>query len=92
LGTTFSDGMGWVAQLAVPRDMRGRGIGSALLAEAMHRRLTGGATQLGLGVSAANPDALRLYERLGFRIDREWMAYRTTSGASGEPTTSVRVT
>lgn len=76
LGKTFSDGMGWISQLAVPRDLRGRGLGSALLAEALRRRLDGGASQLGLGVSAANPSALRLYEGVGFAIDREWMAYR----------------
>jgi len=76
LGKTFSDGMGWVSQVAVARDQQGRGIGSALLTEAFQRRLSAGATQIGLGVSAANPDALRLYQRLGLEIDREWMAYR----------------
>jgi GNAT superfamily N-acetyltransferase len=84
LGKTFSGGMGWVSQLAVAPDQQGRGLGSALLAEALRRRLDGGATQLGLGVSAANPDALRLYERLGFRIDREWMAFR--AGRRSDPT------
>ncbi|MFI5049739.1 MAG: GNAT family N-acetyltransferase [Gaiellales bacterium] len=79
LGTTFSDGTGWVSQLAVVRDQQGRGIGSALLTEAFQRRLGAGATQVGLGVSAANPHALRLYQRLGLEIDREWMAYRPTA-------------
>ena len=76
LGKTFSDGTGWVSQVAVARDQQGRGIGSALLTEAFRRRLGAGATQIGLGVSAANPHALRLYQRLGLEIDREWMAYR----------------
>jgi GNAT superfamily N-acetyltransferase len=76
LGKTFSDGTGWVAQLAVPRDQQGRGLGTALLAEAFGRRVAAGATQLGLGVSAANADALRLYQRLGLTIDREWMVHR----------------
>ena len=76
LGKTFSDGTGWASQVAVARDQQGRGIGSALLTEAFRRRLSAGATQIGLGVSAANPDALRLYQRLGLEIDREWMAYR----------------
>jgi ribosomal protein S18 acetylase RimI-like enzyme len=31
---------------------------------------------VGLGVSATNAGALRLYERLGLTIDREWMVYR----------------
>ena len=76
LGKTFSDGTGWVSQLAVASDHRGRGLGTALLAEAFARRLAGGAVRLGLGVSAANPDALRMYLGLGLEIDREWMAYR----------------
>ena len=79
LGTTFSDGTGWVSQVAVVRDQQGRGIGSALLTEAFKRRLDTGATQVGLGVSAENPHALRLYRRLGLEIDREWMAYRPTA-------------
>ena len=80
LGKTFSDGTGWVSQLAVPRDRQGNGLGSALLALAFRRRLEAGASQLGLGVSAANGDALRLYERLGFEVDREWMVHRSLGG------------
>lgn len=76
LGKTFSDGTGWVSQLAVARDHQRRGLGTALVAEAFGRRLAGGAVRLGLGVSAANPDALRMYLTLGLEIDREWMAYR----------------
>jgi mycothiol synthase len=76
MGKVFPDGTGWVAQVAVHRDHQGRGLGSALLAEAFARRVAAGATQVGLGVSATNAGALRLYERLGLTIDREWMVYR----------------
>jgi len=75
LGRTFSDGTGWVSQVAVSRDQQGQGVGRALIIEAFRRRLAGGATRLGLGVSAANQDALRLYLRLGLAIDREWMLH-----------------
>jgi mycothiol synthase len=75
LGKTFSDATGWVAQVAVAPDQQGRGLGSALIAEAFGRRAAAGAQRLGLGVSAANADALRLYRRLGLQIDREWMAF-----------------
>jgi ribosomal protein S18 acetylase RimI-like enzyme len=91
LGKTFSDGTGWVAQVAVPRDQQGRGLGTALLGEAFGRRVSAGATRLGLGVSAANADALRLYESVGLQIDREWLLYRlpdqptTQPDQSGEP-------
>ena len=76
VGKVFPDRTGWVAQVAVHRDQRGRGLGTALLAEAFARRVAAGATQVGLGVSATNPDALRLYRRLGLEIDREWMVHR----------------
>ncbi|MDQ1614808.1 MAG: mycothiol synthase, partial [Actinomycetota bacterium] len=82
LGKVFSDGTGWVSQVAVPRDQQGRGLGSALLAEAFGRRVAAGATQLGLGVSAANTDALRLYRSLGLDVDREWMRYRPTGSTA----------
>ena len=94
LGTTFSDGMGWVSQVAVTPDRQGQGLGSALLVEALRRRLAVGARRLGLGVSAANDDALRLYQRLGFDVDREWVRHRldprrspasARSGAGNQP-------
>ena len=75
LGHTFSDGAGWVAQLAVAEDHRGRGLGRALLLEALRRRVAAGATALGLSVSALNPDALRLYLDVGLVVDREWRTY-----------------
>ncbi|HYN75634.1 MAG TPA: GNAT family N-acetyltransferase, partial [Candidatus Limnocylindria bacterium] len=75
LGRIFSDGTGWVSQVAVPRDLRRRGLGRALILEAFGRRMAAGATGLGLGVSAANVDALRLYLDLGLGVDREWMVF-----------------
>lgn len=75
LGQTFSDGTGWVAQLAVPADLQGQGLGRPLLLEALRRRVAAGATALGLGVSARNPDALRLYLGVGLQVEREWRTY-----------------
>jgi ribosomal protein S18 acetylase RimI-like enzyme len=75
MSRTFSDGAGWVSQLAVARDERGRGLGRALLLEAFGRRLTAGATLLGVGVMATNRGALRLYTDVGLRIEREWQVY-----------------
>jgi ribosomal protein S18 acetylase RimI-like enzyme len=76
LGRTFSDGTGWIAQLAVATDERGNGLGRALLREALRRRCAAGATTLGLAVQADNRGALALYLDTGLRIDREWMEYR----------------
>ena len=75
-GRIFSDGTGWIAQLAVARDERGNGLGRALLLDSLRRRQAGGATALGLQVQADNRNALNLYLDAGLRVDREWMEYR----------------
>lgn len=72
---TFSDGMGWISQLAVAPAERGLGLGRALVSESFRRLVGGGASAVGLGVSAANRGALRLYLGLGLDIDREWMVW-----------------
>jgi len=46
---------------------RGRGTGTALLKAIADWAASGGADRLRLGVLAGNPDAHRLYERLGFQ-------------------------
>jgi mycothiol synthase len=76
IGRQFSDGTGWVAQLAVARDERGRGLGRALLLECMRRQVSGGATTLGLAVIATNRSALQLYLDVGLTVDREWQTFR----------------
>ncbi|KQX69566.1 N-acetyltransferase [Angustibacter sp. Root456] len=88
LGKIFSDGSGWVAQLAVPQELQKQGIGRALLLEAFRRRVAGGAKRLGLGVSAENSHALGLYLGVGLQVDREWRKYRPASSAGA---TSERV-
>ncbi len=73
MGRIFSDGAGWVSQLAVAKSERGRGLGRALLLESLRRRVAAGATLLGLSVQAANRGAIGLYLDVGPRpIDREW--------------------
>ena len=71
-GRIFSDGIGYVQQLAVARAERRQGLGRSLLLAGLGRRLAAGATRLGLSVSAANAGALTLYRSVGLRIDREW--------------------
>jgi mycothiol synthase len=71
----FSDGTGWIAQLAVDRAARGRGLGRALLVTGLERMVTAGATQLGLAVLGENRAALRLYLDVGLRVDREWQSF-----------------
>ncbi|MDT7574370.1 MAG: hypothetical protein QOH17_703, partial [Pseudonocardiales bacterium] len=72
MGRLFSDGAGWVSQLAVAKPERGHGLGRALLLEALRRRMAAGATLLGLSVQGANRGALGLYLSVGLTVDREW--------------------
>ena len=74
----FSDGGGWVPQIAVRNEFKGRGLGRQLLLEAFQRQVAAGASTLGLGVSATNRDALRLYLSVGLTVEREWLAFMPT--------------
>jgi mycothiol synthase len=75
MGRTWDDGTGWISQLATAKDERGRGLGRAMLREALRRRVAAGATSLGLSVQAANRGALRMYLDAGLQIDREFRTY-----------------
>jgi ribosomal protein S18 acetylase RimI-like enzyme len=76
MGRTWDDGTGWISQLATAKDERGRGIGRAMLLEALRRRVAAGATSLGLSVQAANRAALQMYLAAGLKIDREFRTYK----------------
>lgn len=56
-----------IAGLAVAPDARRRGVASALLGAAEKHARDKGARKMSLRVLSTNDDALRLYERLGFR-------------------------
>lgn len=70
---------GWIRQLAVSRDWRRRGLGTALLRQAMsefHRR---GRRELGLVVDSWNrTGAKELYERAGMKVTREHVRLEKT--------------
>jgi ribosomal protein S18 acetylase RimI-like enzyme len=85
----FSDGFGYIHQLAVDRELRRQGIGRAMLIEAFGRLTAAGAMRLGLGVQAGNRRALTLYESLGLVVTREWIRYRAPGGPGpGRPAPS----
>lgn len=75
---------GWVSQLAVARDEQGRGLGRALLLEALRRLASAGTDRVGLGVSARNAAALGLYRSAGLEIVRE-TAVCTPRGREAPP-------
>jgi ribosomal protein S18 acetylase RimI-like enzyme len=57
----------WVSYVGVSPALRGRGLGSALVAWALERRFAEGAGSALLLLSPANRTALRAYEKVGFR-------------------------
>ncbi len=70
-----SPGDAWVLSLAVHPEHGGRGLGAALM-EAVHGALAqAGLPGVLLTVRPDNGRAVRLYERLGYRIEREDPAY-----------------
>lgn len=63
----LAPGSWYVNVLAVLPEHRGKGLGSLLLADAERRAHEVGARSLSLIVASENPNALRLYERVGYR-------------------------
>jgi len=57
---------GWIIQVGVVPAARGRGIGAALVAEAVRLMRAAGQTVITLNVNVDNPHAAALYCRLGF--------------------------
>jgi ribosomal protein S18 acetylase RimI-like enzyme len=60
----------WVAFVGVAKDLRDRGVGSALVSWALRRRFDSGTKTGLLMLSPANRTALRAYEKAGFRRHR----------------------
>jgi ribosomal protein S18 acetylase RimI-like enzyme len=67
--------------MAVAREWRGRGVGSALLAAAIESARSRGLHKLSLSVFAHNARAIALYRKFGFVEEgRRVKQYRRTSG------------
>jgi mycothiol synthase len=70
---------GHVNTLAVLREHRHRGLGTALLAHSLHLLRQAGMEFADLGADSENlTGAVRLYERAGFRVRNVQIAYRRT--------------
>lgn len=65
-------GEAYVAQVAVGEGARGLGVGSALLEAAFAKAREAGKAIISLDVVDTNEGARRLYERLGFKVVKEW--------------------
>jgi ribosomal protein S18 acetylase RimI-like enzyme len=76
----------YIAVLVVDASMRGKGIGSLLMQAAFDIAQKNQCTAVVLDVANTNPDARRLYERLGFKLVRtiefrylpKWISTGTT--------------
>jgi ribosomal protein S18 acetylase RimI-like enzyme len=68
--TTAITGTGHISAIAVHPDARGRGLGPSITAWTMRRLSTEGCDLVTLGVYAENAVAMRMYDRLGFTVDR----------------------
>lgn len=64
-----------IASIAVQPEYRRRGIGTALLTEALQLFRSRGARQASLEVKIDNKDAQRLYERFGFSVKERLHGY-----------------
>lgn len=60
---------GWINYLAVAPELRRRGLGRALMAEAERRLLALGCPKVNLQVRAGNESVVAFYERLGYSVD-----------------------
>ena len=79
-GVRERNGMGAIQNLGVVAAHRGRGLGSALLLQALHGFRRAGLGRGFLEVTAQNDAAVRLYRRLGFRCRKT--VYKAVDGAA----------
>lgn len=68
ISARIKNGEGSIADLAVLKSYRGRGIGRAILSKTIAYLLNQGIKKFSLGVETENKNALSLYEQSGFRI------------------------
>jgi ribosomal protein S18 acetylase RimI-like enzyme len=68
--TTTMPCVGHISSIAVHPDERGRALGPSITAWAMRRLFAEGCDVITLGVYAHNAVGLRMYDRLGFTVDR----------------------
>ena len=75
LASLVAAGCGHITQICVTPSVRGTGIGHALLRQSLITLREAGCRSASLTVTAANEDAVALYERVGFRTVKRFPAY-----------------
>jgi ribosomal protein S18 acetylase RimI-like enzyme len=66
---------GHITQICVSPSVRGTGIGHALLRQSLLTLQEMGCRSVSLTVTASNEDAVQLYQRVGFKIVRQFWAF-----------------
>ena len=69
---TITDGDFYLPAIAIDKELRGQGIGSALIDAIEDQARTGGSTRLALDVSAKNQAARKFYDRHGLTVESQW--------------------
>ncbi len=82
-GIRERSGLGAIQNIGIVRQHRGRGLGSALLLQALHGFRLAGLGRAFLEVTAENATAIRLYRRLGFRCRKT--LYKAVEITRSEP-------
>jgi ribosomal protein S18 acetylase RimI-like enzyme len=73
-------GEGWIIQMGVRPAWRHRGLAGALLSEIMRRFVSEELTVAMLDVNVNNPQAARVYRRLGFERSKRYTSFQKWSG------------
>lgn len=84
LATRIGPGAGHVAQICVSPIWQGRGVGEALLRQALGAMKESGLEEASLTVTSSNTRAIRLYEKYGFRAVHhfEALVWELVAGAA----------
>lgn len=69
-------GIGWIRNVAVLPEQRGRGIGVMLMRHAFREWYRRGQREVGLAVQGDNVPAIRLYEKVGMQVESVFETYR----------------
>lgn len=74
LASMVADGTGHITQVCVSPPLKGRGVGYEVMRRSMCSMAEAGCRRVSLTVTAANENAVRLYERMGFATLRQFPA------------------
>ncbi len=74
LASLVGEEVGHITQICVSPGMRGVGVGSELLRRSVEALGQSGARRVSLTVTKANEGAVKLYERVGFEVRKEFQA------------------